>query len=132
MTRDLLPKIIIQILTKVFSLRKKIYRERKRYSSYSYHRSIKRLNRSTGRPDAANLREEGHEATTCEPTSPFDRLLVHVFVRRTCLLNDKDKPRVEGRGAGREREREGWTEREGDGRKGWREYGGRQSNCGRA
>lgn len=28
-----------------------------------------------------------------------------MFVRRTCLFNDKDKPR-EGRGAGRERERE--------------------------
>lgn len=92
--------IIIRILTKVFSFRKK----REGESSYSYHRSIKRLNRSTDRPDAANLREEGHEATTCEPTSPFDRLLVRVFVRRTCLYN-KDKPR-EGKGAGRRMDKE--------------------------
>lgn len=112
MTKDLLPKIIIQILTKVFSLRKKIYRERKRYSSYSYHRSIKRLNRSTGRPDAANLREEGHEATTCEPTSPFDRLLVRVFVRaeRVCSTTRINRGKVEARGE-RKREKDGQKER---------------------
>lgn len=95
--------IIIQTSTKIFSPRKKREKERER-ELISYHRSIKRLNRSTDRPDAANLREEGHEATTCEPTSPFDRLLVRVFVRRTCLYN-KDKPR-EGKGAGRRMDKE--------------------------
>lgn len=42
MTRDLLPKIIIQILTKVFFLRKKIYIERER--DIAHTRTIDRLN----------------------------------------------------------------------------------------